>query len=103
MRSAPLDETFGSYLRMSISVSAALWRRDGVLRPGAVSHHRGSATMGEWNKDTVRLIARNQVLLAAKHFPRPAASADRGRQLLVGTACAATCSRVAYLLGKISG
>ena len=24
--------------------------------------------MGEWNKDTVRRIARNQVLLAKKHF-----------------------------------
>ena len=38
------------------------------MYPAAVAQHRGSATLGAWNSDTVRRIARNQVLLAAKHF-----------------------------------
>ena len=31
----------------------------------------GSATLGRWHPETVRRIARNQVLLVARHYPRP--------------------------------
>ena len=65
----PLDETFVSYLEdIDFGLRCALAGRAGVYQPAAVAWHRGSATLGAWNSDTVRLIARNQVLLAAKHF-----------------------------------
>jgi hypothetical protein len=37
--------------------------------PDAVAWHRGSATLGRWHPSTVRNIAQNQLLLAARHFP----------------------------------
>ena len=33
------------------------------------AYHQGSATLGRWHPDTVRKIARNQLLLVAKHYP----------------------------------
>ena len=60
---------FESYLEdVDFGLRCALAGREGVYVPAAVAYHRGSATLGQWNKDTVRLIARNQVLLTAKHF-----------------------------------
>jgi hypothetical protein len=41
----------------------------GVYLPDAVAWHRGSATLGRWHPDTVRRIARNQVLILARHYP----------------------------------
>jgi GT2 family glycosyltransferase len=65
----PLDEDFVSYLEdIDFGLRCALAGRRGVYQPAAVAWHRGSATLGAWNSDTVRSIARNQVLLAAKHF-----------------------------------
>ena len=64
-----LDESFGSYLEdVEFGLRCALAGRGGVYVPSAVAHHRGSATRGEWHSDTVRQIAHNQVLMAAKHF-----------------------------------
>jgi hypothetical protein len=37
--------------------------------PGAIAWHRGSATLGAWHPEAVRRIARNQLLLVAKHYP----------------------------------
>jgi GT2 family glycosyltransferase len=100
----PLDESFGSYLEdVDFGVRCALAGRDGVYVPAAVSHHRGSATMGEWNKDTVRLIARNQVFLAAKHFRGQPRFPIVVGQLLWGVLALRHARGVAYLLGKISG
>jgi hypothetical protein len=99
-----LDESFGSYLEdVDFGLRCAFAGRAGVYVPAAVSHHRGSATLGEWNKDTVRLIARNQVLLAAKHFhgwPRLPILAG---QLLWGVLALRHGRGGAYLRGKISG
>ncbi len=65
----PLDENFLSYLEdVDFGLRCARAGRRGIFEPGAVAWHRGSSTLGAWNSDTVRLIARNQVLLAAKHF-----------------------------------
>lgn len=64
-----LDERFESYLEDSdfgIRCAAAGFR--GVYVPGAVGRHLGSATLGAWHKATVRRIARNQILIAAKHL-----------------------------------
>ena len=37
--------------------------------PDAVCRHHGSATFGRWSPRVVRLIARNQVFLIARHYP----------------------------------
>src|SRR5580698_5073763 len=65
-----LDESFGPYGLEDVDFGfrCALARHTGVFAPQAVAYHRGSATAGRWRKDTVRLISRNQVLLARKHF-----------------------------------
>jgi GT2 family glycosyltransferase len=99
-----LDEYFGSYLEdVDFGLRCALAGRDGVYVPTAVSHHRGSATMGEWNKDTVRLIARNQVLLAAKHFRGQSRLPIVAGQLLWGVLALRHGRGGSYLRGKISG
>ena len=38
--------------------------------PEAVAWHRGSASLGAWHPETVRRIARNQIFLLARHFPK---------------------------------
>ena len=100
----PLDESFGSYLEdVDFGVRCALAGRDGIYVPAAVSRHRGSSTLGEWNRDTVRLIARNQVLLAAKHFRGQPRLPIVAGQLLWGLLALRHARGAAYLRGKISG
>jgi GT2 family glycosyltransferase len=65
-----LDEAFGSYLEdVDFGLRCAEAGLSGVYVPEAVAHHRGSATLGRWHPETVRNIARNQLLLVAKHYP----------------------------------
>ena len=65
-----LDEDFESYLEdVEFGLRCALTGCQGQYVPGAVAYHRGSATLGHWHADTVRRMARNQVLLVAKHYP----------------------------------
>ncbi len=66
-----LDETFESYLEdVDFGLRCAELGISGRYVPDAVAYHRGSATLGRWNADTVRRIARNQVFLVAKYYPR---------------------------------
>lgn len=65
-----LDEHFGSYLEdVDLALRCALEGLTGVYLPRAVCYHAGSATLGAWSAEMVRLMARNQVLLAAKFGP----------------------------------
>ena len=65
-----LDEEFESYLEdVDFGLRCALSGHSGQYVPDAVAYHRGSATLGDWHEDTVRRIARNQVLFVAKHYP----------------------------------
>lgn len=65
-----LDEQYGSYYEdVDFGLRAALAGHHGRYIPSAIAHHLGSATLGAWHPDTVRLISRNQLLLARKHFP----------------------------------
>jgi GT2 family glycosyltransferase len=65
-----LDERFESYLEdVDFGMRCALAGFGGVYVPDAVARHQGSATLGKWHPDTVQRMARNQVLLVAKHFP----------------------------------
>ncbi|HVX66529.1 MAG TPA: glycosyltransferase family 2 protein [Bryobacteraceae bacterium] len=65
-----LDERFRSYLEdVDFCLRSARQGYRGLYVPRAVARHQGSATLGRWNREVVRLIARNQVLLLAKHYP----------------------------------
>lgn len=65
-----LDERFGSYLEdVDFGLRCAIQGFSGRYVPDAVVRHWGSATLGAWSAEMVRLIARNQVLLIAKHYP----------------------------------
>ncbi len=63
------DETFGSYLEdVDLGLRCVRHGLQGVYVPDAVARHHGSATLGRWDPESVRLISRNQVLLVAKHY-----------------------------------
>lgn len=67
-----LESSFESYLEdVDFGLRCAAQGLAGLYVPAAVAHHRGSATLGRWHPDTVRRIARNQLLLVARHYPRP--------------------------------
>lgn len=64
-----LDERFESYLEdVDFGLRCAKAGRHGVYEPSALAYHEGSATLGRWHARTVRLLSRNQVFLAIKHF-----------------------------------
>jgi len=65
-----LDDTYGSYLEdVDFGIRCAMRDVRGIYVPDAVARHRGSATYGEWSRDTVRLLARNQVVFVARNLP----------------------------------
>jgi len=65
-----LDERFESYLEdVDFCLRAARQGCFGMYVPAAVAVHQGSATLGRWHPEVVERIARNQVLLVAKHYP----------------------------------
>jgi len=66
-----LDEEFESYLEdIDFGIRCATAGFTGIYVPEAVAFHAGSATLGRWHPATVRRIARNQLLLVAKHYPK---------------------------------
>lgn len=66
-----LDEEFESYLEdIDFGIRCASAGLTGLYVPEAVAYHEGSATLGRWHPATVRKIARNQLLLVAKHYPK---------------------------------
>lgn len=100
----PLDERFESYLEdVDLGLRCALAGLRGVYVPSAVARHAGSATLGPFSPRMVELIARNQLLLAAKHFPRsywwPAAAG----QLLWGALAARRGAALSWLKGLRAG
>ena len=65
-----LDPAFESYLEdIDFGLRCAAGKLAGCYVPEALAWHRGSATLGRWHTETVRLIARNQMLLMARHYP----------------------------------
>jgi len=65
-----LDEALGSYLEdVDFGLRCASKGYTGRYVPDAVAYHEGSSTLGRWSSTCVRQIARNQVLLIAKHYP----------------------------------
>jgi len=100
----PLDENFVSYLEdIDFGLRCASAGRRGVYQPAAVAWHRGSATLGAWNSDTVRSIAQNQVLLAAKHFRGQPRWPIVAGQLLWAVLALRHGRGFSYARGKLSG
>jgi GT2 family glycosyltransferase len=65
------DETFGSYLEdVDLGLRCLREGYSGVFVPDAIAWHHGSATLGRWNPEVVRLISRNQLRLVARHYDR---------------------------------
>ena len=63
------DEAFGSYLEdVDFGLRCASAGRKGGYFRRALCRHRGSSTFGRWNPRVVRLIARNQIFLIARHY-----------------------------------
>ena len=81
-RAGLLETSFESYLEdVDFGLRCAALELAGVYVPGALAWHQGSATLGRWHPETVRRIARNQLFLVARHYPRDcsgAGSAARG-------------------------
>ncbi|HTS78699.1 MAG TPA: glycosyltransferase family 2 protein [Bryobacteraceae bacterium] len=99
-----LDERFGSYLEdVDFGIRCAMAGRGGYYEPEAVAWHRGSATLGAWNSDTVCAIARNQILLAAKHFRGEPRWPIVAGQLLWGLVALRHGRVFAYVRGKLAG
>lgn len=99
-----LDEAFGSYMEdVEFGLRCALSGQDGLYVPGAVAFHRGSATLGTWNKATVWRISRNQVLLTAKHFRGQRRGPVVAGQLLWGLVALRHGRGWAWLSGKLAG
>jgi len=66
-----LDERFESYLEdVDFGLRCIARGIRGRYVPTAICRHHGSASLGRWNSDSVRRIARNQVFLIRKHYPR---------------------------------
>jgi GT2 family glycosyltransferase len=104
----PLDERFESYLEdVDFCLRCARQGRFGAYVPGAVAAHEGSATLGRWHEDTVRRIARNQVLLVAKHYSKRDLVRHGWRILVAQTLWGAVAARhgrlPSFLHGKIEG
>ena len=65
------DESFGSYLEdVDLGLRCLREGLSGVYVPEAIAWHHGSATLGRWNPEVVRLISRNQLRLVARHYDR---------------------------------
>jgi GT2 family glycosyltransferase len=99
-----LDERFKWELEdVDFGIRCSLQGLSGIYVPEAVSWHRGSATLGAWNYDTVRQISRNQILLAAKYLrEQPRWPIVVGR-LLWGLVALRHGRPFAYLAGRLQG
>jgi GT2 family glycosyltransferase len=99
-----LEESFESYLEdVDFGLRCAGHGLYGRYIPEARATHVGSASLGRWHPETVRRIARNQLLLAARHLERRQAwSATVGQALWGGLAISHGCG-VAWLRGVCQG
>jgi hypothetical protein len=99
-----LDEGFESYLEdVDFGIRCAIHERWGVYIPTAIAYHQGSSTWGQWNKYSVRSIARNQLLLTAKYFDGLPRWPIVAGQLLWGLVALCHGCAGAYLQGKMAG
>jgi GT2 family glycosyltransferase len=99
-----LDERFESYLEdVDFGIRCSLHGLSGIYNPDAVAYHRGSATLGQWNKDTVRRLSRNQMYLTIKYLQAQPRWPVMVGQLLWGLLALRHGRFPAYLRGKMEG
>ena len=100
-----LDEQFGPYgfEDVDFGIRCSLEGLKGIYIPGAMAYHRGSATLGRWNKDTVRFLARNQMLLALKYLQGQPRWPIVAGQLLWGCVALRHGCLLPYLQGRREG
>lgn len=99
-----LNEEFESYLEdVEFGLRCACAGKVGLYVPEAVAWHWGSATLGPWSPEMVRLISRNQVLLAARYFPSSCLWPALAGQALWGLLALSRGAGLAWLRGKLEG
>jgi GT2 family glycosyltransferase len=99
-----LEESFESYLEdADFGLRCAAQRITGRYVPDARAVHVGSATLGRWHPETVRRMARNQLLLAARHYSARHLWPVLVAQLLWGALAVRHGTGLAWARGKIQG
>jgi GT2 family glycosyltransferase len=102
-QAGPLDERFHSYLEdVDFCLRSALLGLSGIYVPAAIASHLGSATLGPSHPKQIELISRNQLLLAAKHFPLSYSWRVLAGQLLWGALATRQGNFLAWLRGKLA-
>ena len=102
------DELFESYLEdVEFGMRCAVRGKRGIYCPTAVCQHLGSSSFGTWTARVVRLIARNQVLLLARHYPPGILRRWMWRilvaQLLWGALAVRHGRGISWIRGKLEG
>jgi hypothetical protein len=99
-----LEESFESYLEdADFGLRCAAQRITGRYVPDARAVHVGSAALGRWHAETVRRMARNQLLLAARHFSAHHLWPVLVAQLLWGAVAVRHGRGMAWARGKMQG
>jgi GT2 family glycosyltransferase len=99
-----LDERFGSYYEdVEFGMRCALRGISGWYIPEAIARHLGSAALGRWHPEVVRLTARNQCYLAALHYSKREAWPILVAQGLWGLVALRHGAGRAWLRGKLEG
>jgi GT2 family glycosyltransferase len=99
-----LDEQYESYMEdVEFGLRCAAAGKVGVYVPEAMAWHWGSATLGSWSPAMVRLLSRNQVLLAARYFPLRWLWPVLAGQTLWGLVAIRRGCGLAWLRGKVEG
>jgi len=99
-----LEESFESYLEdADFGLRCAARGILGRYIPQARAVHVGSATLGRWHAETVRRMARNQVLLVARHGLLRHAWPVLVAQTLWGAVALRHGRGLAWALGKCQG
>ena len=99
-----LEESFESYLEdADFGLRCAVEGISGRYVPHARAVHLGSAALGRWHPETVRRMARNQVLLAARHYGARHLWPVLAAQLLWGAVALRHGRGLAWARGKVQG
>jgi GT2 family glycosyltransferase len=99
-----LEESFESYLEdADFGLRCVAQGIFGRYVPEARAIHLGSAALGRWHPETVRRMARNQVLLAARHYGARHVWPVLAAQLLWGALAVRHGRGLAWARGKVQG
>jgi hypothetical protein len=99
-----LEESFETYLEdADFGLRCAARGVVGRYVPAARAVHVGSAALGRWHGETVRRLARNQVLLVARHGLARHLWAVLAAQVLWGAVALRHGRGMAWVRGKIQG